>query len=156
MPNSFWAWIKFPVARINKDIREALEAVGVRFDRTGRLLQVKGFVEVNDGIFMLEDSQADEGAFKDLEDTLKNLCVPYDLKTEGYIGHSAEIVLFRPGNNGEPPRELCFSNVEGEPVVQFRLSELQDLMAQGYEAIKSYVDKKFPSYLPLNEYLKGV
>lgn len=151
MPDKYWGRIEFPVAMLDEDIREALEAVGVVF-QNGRPVEVAEFVEINEGIFRLEDSQAENGAFEDLEDTLEVAGVPFDRQSSEYFDYAAEKAIFRPGKNGNPPLELSIMLSDGEPFI--KLSQLRELMAQGIKAIRSYVNSNFPTYPPLSEYVK--
>ena len=154
MPDRYWGRIQFPVSMIDEDIREALEAEGVDFDKKGRPVTVYGFVQVEDGIFTLENAEAENGAFEDLEDTLKVAGVPFDRKSSEYFDYPAEEAIFRPGKNGDPPMDLEFILSDGEPFI--KLSVLLDLMAQGIKAIRSYVKSHFPTYPPLSQYVKEV
>ena len=152
MPDRYWGRIQFPVSMIDEDIREAMEAEGVDFDEKGRPITVYGFVQVEDGIFTMENAQAENGAFEDLEDTLKVAGVPFDRESSEYCEYPAEEAIFRPGKNGNPPIELVFILSDGEPFL--KLSVLRELMARGIKAIRSYVNSHFPIYPLLKEYVK--
>jgi hypothetical protein len=141
---------------IDAEVRSALEPEGVEFEgqnlieRRDQLYGPEVYVE--DGIITLDDQEAAYGMFSDLEDLLRKKDIPFDRQSGQAYDYTPELVIFRPAQNGAPALDLTLHLEDGEPIVRVR--DIRDLLPQGIEAIRAYLDREFPSYPPLSDYVK--
>jgi len=143
---------------IDEELREALEREEVEFkgeNLVEKCMQVYGpEVYMEDGIFSLDDQEANYGMFSDLEDLLRNKSIPFDRQSGQAYDYTPELVVFRPAQNGAPALDLTLLLHDDEPFVIVR--EIRKLLPQGIEGIKAYLDRHFPAYPPLSDYLKAL
>ena len=121
--------------------------VGKSVSRVGGKAQLPAYRAVA-GDLRLTYSQ-----FEELEAMLRCKGIPFDRETSAYFDYTPERVIFRPATNGNPAQELTFTLSEGEPMME--VQQIRDLLPQGIEAIQAYLDEHFPSYPPLNDYVKA-
>lgn len=154
MSDRYAATIWFPASALeDAEIKKVLEEEGVEFDPLrGSVWDVE--VKVEEGIFYMHSPEASCGQFSELETLLKARSVPFDRESEAYYEYIPERVIFRPAANGVPSQDLTFLLLGegGEPAV--KLPEIKNLLPQGIEAIQAYLDREYPSYLLLSEYVK--
>lgn len=162
-----WAKIEFPVSLIDDEIRKYLgEEEGVRFNANGSLSdQVTSGaaeIEVEAGIYTLEDSDVPYGEFEELESILMQKGIPFDRHSGMDWNRRPELRVFRPAN----PALLGRSNLvdfddsylldpdSDEPVVSVKV--IRDLLAlpMPTHEIQAYLEKHFPAYPPLADWVK--
>jgi hypothetical protein len=110
-------------------------------------------VQIEQGLFYMHNPETNWGQFEELEAMLRCKGIPFDRETSAYFDYTPERVIFRPATNGNPAQELTFTLSEGEPMME--VQQIRDLLPQGIEAIQAYLDEHFPSYPPLNDYVKA-
>jgi len=152
MADRYWGRLEFPAALIDAEVTEALQEEGVEMDKLDPSESCDDYAWIEDGIFTLEDSEARYGCWEDLENLLRLKGIPFDRESSGYYEFIPERVIFRPSANGTPPRDLVFLLCDGAPVVE--VEKIRNLLAQGAEAVKAYLDDHFPLYPPLGDYVK--
>ena len=152
MADRYWGRLEFPAALIDAEVTEALQEEGVEIDKLDPSESCDDYAWIEDGIFTLEDSEARYGCWEDLENLLRLKGIPFDRESSGYYEFIPERVIFRPGTNGTPPRDLVFLLCDGAPIVE--VEKIRNLLAQGAEAVTAYLDDQFPPYLPLSDYVK--
>lgn len=152
MADRYWGKLEFPAALIDAEVTEALQEEGVEMDKLDPSESCDDYAWIEDGIFTLEDSEARYGCWEDLENLLRLKGIPFDRESSGYYEFIPERVIFRPSANGTPPRDLVFLLCDGAPVVE--VEKIRNLLAQGAEAVKAYLDDHFPLYPPLGDYVK--
>jgi hypothetical protein len=156
------ATIEFPAAMIDEEIRKHLENEQyVRFKPQmfgSGPLEIEGSdrdgdVEIDKGIFHLHDSEARYGEFYDLEELLIQKGIPLDRASYMDWNRPPELRVFRPG---EPPFDHYFplDHEAYEPVVSVvKIRELLALPMPTHE-IQAYLEKEFPAYPPLTDWVK--
>jgi hypothetical protein len=158
MGDRFWGRIEFPARMIDPEVREALEGEGVEFDGDNlvekRMQTYDPEVYVDDGILSLDDQEASYGMFDDLERLLRKKGIPFDRQIGQAYEYTPERVIFRPAHNDVPALDLTLPLFDDEPIVLLR--DLRNLLPQGIEAIRAYLDKEYPTYLPLSDYVKAL
>jgi len=154
MSDNYWGKLEFPAGLIDAEVTEALEAEGVNMAKLDPSESCDDYAWVEDGIFTLEDSQARYGQFEDLENLLRLKGIPFDRESAGYYEFIPERVIFRPGVNGAPPRELCFYLSDGDPVV--KVEEVRKALAEGIDNLRTFLFVNFPAYPPLTDWVKGL
>ena len=155
VPRSFGR-IEFPLSMIDNEIRKLLIEEGVRFkedsleidDSLGDLE-----VEVKDGLFSMDNSEARYGEFYDLETLLIKKGFPFDRISGMDWNRPPERRIFRPGQ----PNFDHFYPLDSEayaPVVS--ISTIQELLGlpMPTHEIQAYLEKHFPSHPPLAEWVK--
>jgi hypothetical protein len=152
----YWGRIEFPARMIDVELREALELEGAEFEN-GNLIEKRNQVYgpeiyVDDGIFTLDDQEADYGMFSDLEDLLRKKGIPFDRQSGQAYDYTPELVIFRPAPDGAPALDLTLLLHDDEPIVSVR--EIRELVPQGIEAVTAYLDRHFPAYPPLRDYVR--
>jgi len=158
MGDRFWGRIEFPDRMIDAEVREALEGEGVEFDGDNlvekRMQTYDPEVYVDDGILSLDNQEASYGMFDDLERLLRKKGIPFDRQSGQAYEYTPERVIFRPAHNGVPALDLTLPLFDDEPVVFLR--DLRNLLPKGIEAIRAYLDKEYPTYPPLSDYVKAL
>jgi hypothetical protein len=158
MGDRFWGRIEFPAQMIDAEVREALESEGAEFDGDNlvekRMQTYDPEVYVDGGILSLEDHAADYGMFGDLERLLRKKGIPFDRQSGQAYEYTPELVVFRPAHNDAPALDLTIPLFDDEPIVLLR--DLRNLLPQGIEAIRAYLDKEYPTYPPLSDYVKAL
>ncbi|MDI6752802.1 MAG: hypothetical protein QME78_00220 [Thermodesulfobacteriota bacterium] len=149
MAERYWGRIQFPASMIDAGIKEALEHEGAEFGPDGQAYPRPDEVWTEDGIFSLDDQQARYGCFENLEALLKQKGVPFDRESGAYFEYIPELVIFRPAQKGTPALDITFNLSDGVPVVD--VQKIRNLLPQGIEAVKAYLDEHFPAYPPLSE-----
>ncbi|MCL4502390.1 MAG: hypothetical protein M1438_11150 [Deltaproteobacteria bacterium] len=148
--------IEFPLSAIGDEIRNLLIEEGVRFKEDS--LEIDGSlgdleVEVKEGLFSMENSEARYGEFDDLETLLIEKGIPFDRVSGMDWNRPPERRIFRPG----PPDFDHYYPLDSEayaPVVSIStIQELLGLPMPTYE-IQAYLEKHFPSYSPLADWVK--
>jgi hypothetical protein len=158
MGDRFWGRIEFPARMIDAEVREALEREGVEFkeenfiEKRNQVYWPEVYVE--DGIFSLDDQEANYGMFSDLEDFLRKKGIPFDRQSGQAYDYTPERVVFRPTQNGTPALDLTLPLFDDEPFITIR--ELRELLLQGIVAISDYLAQHFPGYPPLSDYVKAL
>ena len=152
MSDRYWGKIEFPAALIDAEVTKALQKESVEMDKLDPSEHADDYAWIEDGIFTLEDSEARYGCWEDLENLLRLKGIPFDRESSGYYEFIPELVVFRPGANGTPPRDLVFLLCDGARVVE--VEKIRNLLAQGVEAVSAYLDDHFPLYPPLGDYVK--
>jgi hypothetical protein len=116
-------------------------------------------IYVENGIFTLDDQEANYGMFSDLEDLLRKKGIPFDRQSgHAYNYYTPELVIFRPAQDGAPALDLTFPLYDDEPIVRVR--KIRELLAiddggeEAASAIRRYLDDNFPNYPPLSDYVK--
>jgi hypothetical protein len=109
-------------------------------------------IYVKNGIFTLDDQEANEGMFPDLEDLLRKKGIPFDRQSGQAYNYTLELAIFRPAKNGVPAMDLTFPLYDDEPIISVR--EIRELLSQGIEAVTAHLDRHFPAYPPLSDYVK--
>jgi hypothetical protein len=153
MSDRYAAWIWFPASALeDEEIKAALEEEGVEFNPSKTDMDSE--VQIERGIFHFYTPKASWGQFEDLEKLLRSKGIPFDRESGAAYEYIPERVIFRPASNGNAAHDLTFLLLGegGEPAV--KLSEISNLLPQGIEAIRAYLDKEFPAYPPLTEYVK--
>jgi hypothetical protein len=102
--------------------------------------------------------------FGELEDLLRRKGIPFDRESGQYAEYSAELVIFRPAKDDtSKDLDLTIPLWNDEPFVKVR--EIREIIKSnpvtkgGYEcvlAIQSYLDKHYPPYPPLSDYVKAL
>lgn len=153
MSDRYAATIWFPASALeDAEIKAALKEEGVEFNPL--MTDMDSDVEIERGIFHFYAPEACWGEFRNLEKLLKAKGVPFDRESGAVYEYIPERVIFRPAANGKPAQDLTFLLLEegGEPAV--KLPEIKNLLSQGIEAIRTYLDRGYPAYPPLSEYVK--
>jgi hypothetical protein len=149
MADRFSASIEFPAAAIDHEIKAVLEEEGVEFEPLKGNYGVS--VQVKNGLFYMHNPEASWGEFEELEEILRLKGVPFDRESGTYFDNRPELVIFRPAANGVPAQDLVFVLSEGDPVVE--VQQIKDLLPGGIDAIRAYLDERFPSYPPLSDFV---
>ena len=154
------ATIEFPAAMIDGEIRKLLEEEGVRFkpQAFGPSLELDSpaydlDTEIEAGIFRLQNPEARYGEFGELEELLIKKGVPFDRTSNMDWDRPPELRVFRPG---EPNfnQYIPLDHEAYEPVVSVvKLRELLALPMPTHE-IQAYLEKDFPAYPPLTNWVK--
>jgi hypothetical protein len=155
MAEEFWGRLEFPARLIDDEVREALEREGAEFNG-GRLIERRNRVYgpeiyVENGIFTLDDQEASYGMLYDLEQLLRKKGIPLDRQSGQAYDYTPELVIFRPAQNGTPALDLNLPLFNDEPFIT--VQELRELLPQGIQAIRAYLDKEYPTYPPLGDYV---
>jgi hypothetical protein len=148
------ATIWFPaVALQDGEIKEVLEEEGLEFDPL-KSNDMDIDIGIDEGIFWMQSQETSWGQFQELEALLRAKCIPFDRDSGAKYEYIPERVIFRPAGSGKPAQDLTFLLLGegGEPAV--KLSEISNLLPQGIEAIRAFLDREFPAYPPLSDYLK--
>jgi hypothetical protein len=161
-----WATINFPEKEIDPEIRKYLqEDYGVQFEveegPASKYFSVD--IETADGIFGMQDGDASDGEFTELEMMLVEKGIPFDRETgmDWQIGPRKRI--FRPG---QFDLEIPLDG-DGEPVVRVNAIReiLQGKPEEGQENLglmaykktidlMAYLERHFPSYPSLADWAK--
>jgi len=156
-----WAKIEFPVSLIDGEIREKLgEDYEARFNEDGTLEDYHGAdIEVESGIFSLEDGEARYGEFEDLETLLKTKSIPFDRETAMDWQQPPCRQVYRPARNGHAEiDEHIQLNSDGEVVVSVaairEALDRTDTEEGPEENVRDYLNFNFPAYPPLSDYVK--
>ena len=156
-----WARIEFPESLIDDEIREKLgEDYETQFNEDGTLKDWHGAdIEIEVGIFTLEDGEARYGEFEDLETLLKMKGIPFDRETGMDWQQPPCRQIYRPARNGQAEvDEHIQLNSDGEVVVS--VAAIREVMAHSNTkrgaafAIEEYLDDHFPAYPPLTDWVK--
>jgi hypothetical protein len=158
------ARIEFPLSSIDDEIKELLLEEGVQFKEGSRELLLEPEdplpyleVEVEDGIFFMDNSEARYGEFKELEDLLIQKSIPFDRTSRMDWDRPPERRVFRPG---QPAFDHYFplDHEAFEPVVSVvkmrELIAIVDAGEQEASAIRKYLNDLFPTYPPLADWVK--
>ncbi len=163
MADYFFGRIEFPASLIDEEVKRTLEGEGVKFPWPVALAvlqhheQLDGSgpeVYVEEGLFTLANMQATYGQFEDLENLLRQKGIPFDRQSGQAYEFYPELVIFRPGENGAPALSLYLPLVGSSDKPGIIAQDIKDLIPKGIEAIQAYLDKHFPSYPPLGDYVK--
>jgi hypothetical protein len=154
VPRSFGR-IEFPLSMIDDELRKLLIDEGVRFKEGS--LEIEGAlgdleVEVKDGLFSMDNSEARYGEFYDLETLLIEKGIPFDRTSGMDWNRPPERRIFRP----RPPDFDHFYPLDSEayaPVVS--ISTIQELLGlpMPTHEIQAYLEKHFPNYPPLADWV---
>jgi hypothetical protein len=151
MAYRYWGKLDIPSVMLDAELTEALRKEGVDMDKLEQgPEQVNAWIE--DGIFTLEDSEAIEGCWEDLEKILRLKGIPFDRENSGNFKSLPERVIFRPAGTGISSLDRVFILFDGEPVVEVAI--IRRLLSKGTQELKSYMDTNFPLYPPLSYYVR--
>jgi hypothetical protein len=158
------ATIEFPICLMDTDIRKELEEEGVRFKEADpreleHALELDDplgdmDVELADGILSVQNSEAPYGQFDNLEELFMSKGVPFNRESSMDWDRPPERRVYRPAREGINAEidDYVDLNAQMEEVVE--LSEIQNLLPQGIEAIREYLAKHFSDYPPLEAWVK--
>jgi hypothetical protein len=151
------ARIEFPAHLIDDEIKEEL---GSEYDITFNEGQPQCEyadveVEIVDGIFGLHDSDRNYGEFEHLEMLLVEKGVPFDRRTGMDWSIEPRLRVFRPGGVDDSFLLDPESYEPVVPVAQIRaLLTIDDAGEAAASAIRRWLDKHFPAYPPLSDWVK--
>jgi hypothetical protein len=157
--------IEFPASAFqDAEIRELLKEEGVEFIHKPfdpQLYLGESFgdleVEIKEGIFYLNNSEARYGEFYDLEELLIKKGVPFDRESGMDWNAPPAIRIFRP-----PDFDYTDSTPDSYDEV-VSVAKIRELIQDGEKAsddaslarrIEDYLGKSFPSYPPLADWVK--
>jgi len=87
---------------------------------------------LEDGHFVVDDSEARYGLFEELEDLCQELGLPYTRQSDGMYDFSPEIVYWQPGMSGA---DHVLTDHDSNPVVDMdRVREIRDALRNGQHA----------------------
>jgi hypothetical protein len=144
------------LSAIDEEIRGLLIEEGVRFKEDS--LEIDSplgdlEVEVKDGLFAMDNSEARYGEFEDLETLLIKKGIPFDRTSGMDWNRPPERRVFRPG----PPDFDHFYPLDSEAYeAVVNVSTIQELLGlpMPTHEIQVYLEKHFPSYPPLADWVK--
>jgi len=156
-----WARIDFPASLIDDEIRGKLgEDYEATFNEDGTLKDWHGTdIEVEAGIFTLEDGEARYGEFEDLETLLKMKGIPFDRETAMDWNQPPCRQIYRPARNGSAEMDEHIQlNSDGEVVVSVEaireVLDRTDTEEGPEENLRDYLNFNFPAYPPLTDWVK--
>lgn len=138
---------------LNQEVKQVLLEYGIGFDISGPIINEHRMYEDIDAkinkemIFELYSSEARYARFSDLEGILLKHNIPFDSNSGGTdsvdsIGEISHI--FRPAFGDNEPLDM-WSDFKVE------VSKVRELLPQGVDAVKDYLDIKFPLYKSLHD-----
>jgi len=156
MADWFYGCISFPANRLDDEVLKMLQDNDVNIQRVNGELKMhdRGNTEVNleDGLFTLIDHQARYGEFPDIEELLQSKGIPFDRSSAGKYDYDPEHRIYRPAGDNQPEVNVTMpTNNAGAEVVD--VDTVRDLMEQGYEQLKDWLDKNYPFYPSLRRYV---
>lgn len=148
MADRFWGRLEFPVQFYLGDVKDSLD--DYRFENQ----------EFIDGLVRLEDSQAANGRFDELEELLIENNVPFDRVSDSYCEFSAEVRYFRPDVmdvDGQPFQGTYLTDeFNGDIVVVAK--DIYEIIKQGKGDseivlnIQKFLNAMAPIIKPLSDY----
>ena len=156
MADWFYGCISFPASRLDDEVLKMLQDNNINIQRANGELEMhyQGNTEVNleDGIFTLIDHQARYGEFPEIEELLQSKGIPFDRDSAGKYDYDPERRIYRPAGDNQPEVNVTMpTNNAGAEVVN--VDTVRDLMEQGYEQLKDWLDNHYPFYPPLSSYV---
>jgi hypothetical protein len=144
MADRYWGKLEFPAALIDAEVSEALRKEGVEMDKLDESVNHDNYAYIEDGIFIMENFEARNGCWENLETILRLKGIPFDRESSGDCKFDPEFVVYRPG--------LIFVSFLGTNAIA--VEKIRSLLANGVEAVTAYLDEHFPPYVPLSDYVK--